>query len=106
MRRVVSLLLIVPHHISELVIICGDEVDIALVHDRGRRRLQRVVSSASASVLFSAGIFLSAWTRAICALVTASLPIILLGHRIETRKDNRNVVDDIGVFVIAGKAIL
>jgi hypothetical protein len=34
-----GLLLVVPHRISELVIVCGDEVDIALVLDRRRRRL-------------------------------------------------------------------
>src|ERR1700687_4288940 len=37
------LLLIVAQRIGELVVILGDEIDIALVLDRGCRRLQRVV---------------------------------------------------------------
>src|ERR1700735_612325 len=41
--RFERLLLVAPDHIGELVIICGDEVDIALVLDGGRRRLQRGV---------------------------------------------------------------
>jgi hypothetical protein len=40
---VIFLLLVVPHRISELVVVLGDEVDIALVLDGRRRRLQRIV---------------------------------------------------------------
>src|SRR6266436_3405036 len=37
------LLLIVAERVGQLVVVLGDEIDIALVLDRRRRRLQRVV---------------------------------------------------------------
>jgi hypothetical protein len=37
------LLLIVTERVGELVVVFGDQIDIALVPDRGDRRLQRVI---------------------------------------------------------------
>jgi len=37
------LLLIVTERVGELVVVFGDQIDIALVLDRGDRRLQRVI---------------------------------------------------------------
>ena len=104
--RFERLLLVAPDHIGELVIVGGDEVDIALVFDSGRRRLQRVVKLGERRrFIFSGHIFVSLDA---CDLrsddgFTAD---ILPRRRIETRKGNGNVVDDIGIFVIAGKAVL
>jgi hypothetical protein len=43
--RLVCLLLVVSHRFSELLIVCSDEVDIALVLDTRRWRLQRGIGS-------------------------------------------------------------
>src|SRR6266404_7980280 len=52
------LLLIVTKRVGELVVVFGDQIDIALVLDRGDRRLQRVIELAKCFLLVAGRHFL------------------------------------------------
>jgi hypothetical protein len=49
------LLLIVSERVGELVVVFGDQIDIALVLDRGDRRLQRVIELGKCFLLVASG---------------------------------------------------
>src|SRR5258705_13222046 len=52
------LLLIVTERVGELVVVFGDQIDIALVLDRGDRRLQRVIELGKCFLLVAGRHFL------------------------------------------------
>src|SRR5712675_2153623 len=72
------LLLIVTERVGELVVVFGDQIDIALVLDRGDRRLQRVIELGKCFLLVAGRHFLVGLNLRICALMTASVPTYCL----------------------------
>src|SRR5258708_34435406 len=100
------LFLIVPERVGELVVISGDEIDIALVLDRRHRRLQRFVEVGERVLLVVGGHFLVGLDLGDLHLDDGFSADIFLGRGIEAREHDADVVDDVVVFVVAGKAVL
>src|SRR5258708_36072081 len=85
-RRKNPLLLIATQRVGELVVIFGHEIDIALVLDRGDRRLQRVIELGKCFLLVAGRHFLVGLNLRTLRRDDAVNTTILLARRIEARE--------------------
>ena len=95
------LLLAAPQHIGELIVVFGDEFDIALILDRRRRGLQPVVEAGERILLVLGRHFLIGLDLSDLRLRRGIEADIFFAYWIEARKHQRDVVDDIIVFIVA-----
>src|SRR6202790_431593 len=100
------LLLVVAERVGELVVIFGDEIDVALVLDRRRRRFQGLVEIGEGFFLVLGGHLLVGLDLGDLRLDDDVGANIFLGRRIEAAEHQADIVDDGVVFVEPGKAVL